>query len=137
MQNVIVSTYKNLADSETITFGYRVLEKMEGNPNFTDPPPALAAMKKLLPELQSALGDAKGRDMEAVALKNSKKAELVALLTELADYVNLTSKGIRLKILSSGFLVEVLLFFNQSIYNYEQYHQPDAGFNAEVFQNTS
>ncbi|OQP61856.1 hypothetical protein A3860_30790 [Niastella vici] len=105
MQDVIVSTYKNLADSETATFGYRVLGKMEGNPNFPDPPAALAAMKKLLPEFQSALGNAKGRDMEDVALKNSKKAELVALLTELADYVNLTSKGIRLKILSSGFFI--------------------------------
>jgi hypothetical protein len=105
MQDAIVSTYKNLPDSETATFGYRVLEKMEGNPNFPDPPAALATMKKLLPELQSALGNAKGRDIEDVALKNSKKAELVALLAELAAYVTLTSNGNRLKILSSGFFI--------------------------------
>jgi hypothetical protein len=34
-------------------------------------------------------------------------------------------------------LVEVLLFVNQLILHYEQYHQPHAGFHTEVFQNTS
>jgi len=103
MQNVILSTYKILRDSDTITQGYRVVEKMENNPIFPDPPPALAETKKLLPELQSAVGDAKGRDVEAVALKNKLKAEVIALLTVLADYVTVTCKGDRLNLLSSGF----------------------------------
>jgi hypothetical protein len=103
MQNVILSTYKILGDSDTITQGYRVVEKMENNPIFPDPPPALAETKKLLPELQSAVGDAKGRDVEAVALKNKLKAQLIALLTVLADYVTVTCKGDRLNLLSSGF----------------------------------
>jgi hypothetical protein len=103
MQNVIISTYKNLRDSDTVTQGYRVVEKMENNPVFPDPPPALADIKKLLPELQSAVGDAKGRDMEAVELKNKLKAELIALLVVLAEYVTATCKGNRLNLLSSGF----------------------------------
>ena len=103
MQNVILSTYKILRDSDTITQGYRVVEKMENNPIFPDPPPALAETKKLLPELQSAVGDAKGRDVEAVALKNKLKAEVIALLTVLAEYVTVTCKGDRLNLLSSGF----------------------------------
>jgi len=103
MQNGILSTYKILADSDTITQGYRVVEKMENNPNFPDPPPALAETKKVLPELQSAVSDAKGRDVEAVALKNKLKVEVIALLTVLADYVTVTCKGDRLKLLSSGF----------------------------------
>lgn len=103
MQNVILSTYKILRDSDTITQGYRVVEKMENNPVFPDPPPALAEAKKLLPQLQSAVGDAKGRDVEAVALKNKLKAEVIALLTVLANYVTVTCKGDRLNLLSSGF----------------------------------
>jgi hypothetical protein len=103
MQNVIVSTYKVLGDSDTITQGYRVVEKMENNPIFPNPPSALAETKKLLPELQSAVGDAKGRDLEAVALKNKLKAEVIALLTVLAEYVTVTCKGDRLNLLSSGF----------------------------------
>jgi hypothetical protein len=103
MQNGILSTYKILSDSETITQAYRIVEKMETNPNFPDPPAALADTKKVLPELQSAVSDAKGRDMEAVALKNKLKAQLIALLNVLAEYVTLTCKGDRLKLLSSGF----------------------------------
>jgi hypothetical protein len=105
MKNIILSTYKNLRDSEVITIGYRVVEKMENNPTFPDPPAALAAMKKLLPELQSAVSKSKGRDMEVVTLKNNLKADLVALLTELAEYVTFICKEDRLKLLSSGFLI--------------------------------
>jgi hypothetical protein len=103
MQNDVLSTYKILADSETITAGYRVVEKMENNPNFPAPPAALAEAKRVLPEFQSALSNAKGRDVEAVALKNKLKAELIALLAEVAEYVTATCNGDRLKLLSSGF----------------------------------
>lgn len=103
MKDIILSTYKELRDSDTITQGYRVLENMENNPMFPDQPPALAAIKKMLPELQSAVSNAKGRDIIAVCLKNDKKAELISLLTEVAEYVTLTCKGDRLKLLSSGF----------------------------------
>src|SRR5690349_8183211 len=101
MQEVIVSTYKNLADTETVAFASRVVDKMENNPVFPDAPAALAAAKKLVPEALSAIGSAKGRDVEAVALKNRKKEELIALLTELAAYVTSRSNGDRLKLLSS------------------------------------
>jgi hypothetical protein len=103
MQNAILRKYKVLRDSDTITQGYRVVEKMEGNPNFPDPPAALAEIKKVLPELQSAVSNAKGRDVEAVALKNKLKADVIALLVVVADYVTLTCKGDRLNLLSSGF----------------------------------
>jgi hypothetical protein len=89
--------------SDTVTTGYRVVEKMEDNPNFSDPLPELAATKKLLPELLSAVGNAKGRDVEAVCLKNDLKAELIALLTVVAEYVTAKCKGDRLMLLSSGF----------------------------------
>jgi hypothetical protein len=103
MEDVILTSYKYLRDSDTVTAANRVVEKMENNPDFSDAPPALAATKKLLPEVLSAVGNAKGRDVEAVQLKNNLKAELVGLLTELADYVTLKCKGDRLKLLSSGF----------------------------------
>jgi hypothetical protein len=103
MEDVILTSYKYLRDSDTVTAANRVVEKMENNPDFSDAPPALAATKKLLPEVLSAVGNAKGRDVEAVQLKNNLKDELVGLLTELADYVTLKCKGDRLKLLSSGF----------------------------------
>src|SRR5688572_11933765 len=105
MEDVIISSYKYLRDSDTVTTANRVVEKMENNPNFSDAPPALAATKKLLPEVLSAVGNAKGRDVEAVQLKNNLKEELVGLLAELAAYVTLKCKGDRLMLLSSGFPV--------------------------------
>ena len=103
MADQIISTYKILRDSDTITQCYRVVEKMEGNPNFPDPPPALADTKKVLPELQSAVSSSKGRDVETIARKNQLKAQVIALLTVLAEYVTTTCKGNRVMLLSSGF----------------------------------
>lgn len=103
MQDIILSIYKSLRDIDTISTGYRVVENIEGNPDFPDAPPELAAMKKLLPEALSAYNNAKGRDMKAVQLKNNLKAELVVLLTAVADYVTAKCKGDRLKLLGSGF----------------------------------
>jgi hypothetical protein len=81
----------------------RVIEKMENNPVFPNPPAALADLKKLLPELQAAFVKAKSRDKEMVSIKNDKKAIALTLLEELADYVIATCKGDRTSILSSGF----------------------------------
>ena len=103
MQDIILSIYKSLRDIDTIATGYRVVEKMEGNPDFPDAPQELATMKKMLPEALSAYNNAKGRDMEAVQLKNNLKAELIVLLAAIADYVTAKCKGNRLMLLASGF----------------------------------
>jgi hypothetical protein len=104
MEDVILTSYKYQNDGDTVLTGYRVVEKMEDSPVFfADAPPALAATKKLLPEVLTAVNNAKGRDVEAVQLKNNLKEELVGLLTELAAYVTLKCKGDRLMLLSSGF----------------------------------
>ena len=103
MEDVILTSYKYLSDGDTVLTGYRVVEKMEDSSNFSDAPPAFAATKQLLPEVLTAVNNAKGRDVEAVQLKNNLKAELVGLLTELAEYVTIKCKGDRLMLLSSGF----------------------------------
>ena len=103
MKSIILNKYKRQSDSELATTGYRVVEKMENNPTFPNPPAALAATKKLLPEYHSSVINAKGRETEKVSIKNDKKAALVALLTELAAYVTLTCNGDRSMLLSSGF----------------------------------
>jgi len=103
MKNIIVNSHKRQSDSDVITTGHRIVEKMDNNPNFPDAPAALAETKKLLPELQSSVSNAKGRDIEVINLKNERKARLISLLTELAQYVTLTCKGDRGMLLSSGF----------------------------------
>jgi hypothetical protein len=101
MKNII--SYKDTRDNNLATTSQRVIEKLENNPVFPNPPAALAELKKVLPEFQAALVKAKGRDKEMVSIKNDKKAVVLTLLTELAEYVMLTSNGDRTAILSSGF----------------------------------
>ena len=81
----------------------RVIDNMENNPVFPNPPAALAELKKELPELRTALANAEGRDKQMVSVKNDKKAIVLALLQELSEYVTVTCNGNRTMILSSGF----------------------------------
>jgi hypothetical protein len=96
-----VITYRNLRD--LVVISKRVIEKTENNPVFPNPPAALAELKKVLPEYEAALVKAKSRDKEWVSIKNDKKAIILALLEELAQYVSAICKDDRSMILSSGF----------------------------------
>jgi hypothetical protein len=98
-KNII--TFKN--EHDLVTFIKRVVEKLKSNPAFPNTPAALAALEKMLPELEDALVKAKSRDKEWVSIKNDKKAIAIALLEELAQFVIAASKGDRTLILSSGF----------------------------------
>jgi hypothetical protein len=100
--NRIIPDYKN-SQSELVITSLRVLEKMKDNEIFLPPPPALGKLKKQVPDLQSALVNAMGRDKEMIAIKNTKKAIVLDLLNELADYVTKTCKGDLTLLLSSGF----------------------------------
>lgn len=105
MKNIIIYSFKRQSDSDIITTGYRITEKMDNNPNFTDAPSELEEVKQLLPEFQSSVSNSRGRDMEVINLKNERKARLIVLLTTLAQYVTEKCKGDRGMLLSSGFLI--------------------------------
>lgn len=90
-------------ENELLVIIPRVLEHMENNAVFPNPPAALADLKKLLPELQAALINAEGRDKIMMSIKNDKKVIALNLLQVLADFVTATTKGDKTLILQSGF----------------------------------
>jgi hypothetical protein len=100
-----ISFYYTRRQSDIIALGHRVIEKMENNPIFSNPPQALAELKLALPEFQTALANARGRDKEMVSIKNDKKLLVLTLLEELAVYITATCKRDRTLMLSSGFEV--------------------------------
>jgi hypothetical protein len=100
--NRIVTKYKKCQSDIALT-AHRVVEKMPNNPDFPDPPYALEELTMALPEFQSALALAAGRDKHLVSIKNSKKIIVLELLEELIQYVTAKSNGNRTIILSSGF----------------------------------
>src|SRR5687768_5754856 len=78
----------------------RVVEKMENNPAFPNPPAALAELKKKLPEYRAARRNAEGGDKEMVSIKNELKEIVQNLLQEVADFVTAITKGNRPLILN-------------------------------------
>jgi hypothetical protein len=97
-----IVTFKNERDIASLCI--RVKEKMEENKSFfSNPPAALAILNTKLPLFQLSLANAKSRDKEKVAIKNEFKAEILALLEELAEYVERICNGNRALMLSSGF----------------------------------
>jgi hypothetical protein len=103
MEPIILKTYKRDRDSELATSVTRIDEGMDNNPNFTDPPPELAEMRKLLPDYRVAVANAKGRDTVAVSIKKDLKTKMVGLLTVLDAYVTAKCNGDRTMLLTSGF----------------------------------
>ena len=90
---------------EIVVLGHHVINCMENNEAFTNPPEALEKLKIKLPKYKQALADSHNRDKYYVSLKNDLKAEVLDLLHQLADYVTVSSKGDRTTMLSSGFNV--------------------------------
>jgi hypothetical protein len=105
MNHKIRGNRRKVRQSELPVLSTRVVEHMENNPIFPNPPAALAKLKKITPEYQSALAHAIGRDKEMVALKDRKKDIMLDLLDELASYVTTICKGDREMLLSSGFYI--------------------------------
>jgi hypothetical protein len=95
----------NKRESDLVRTSNRIIEEMTDNPDFPDPPPALAELKKEVPEFQEVHTNALSGDKKQVSIKNDKKVIIMALLQVLADYVTLKSKGDRTLILTSGFYV--------------------------------
>ena len=89
--------------SDLVVVSRRIVEKMEASEFFLPPHPALGNLKKVIPDLDSALVNARGGDKEMMAIKNSQKDLVQNLLTELADYVTKVCKGDLILLLSSGF----------------------------------
>jgi hypothetical protein len=103
MNHKILGNRRKIRQDELPVISWRVVEHMENNPNFSNPPAALVKLKEILPQFQSSLAHAMGRDKEMVALKDKKKDIVLNLLDELASYVTAICKGDRMMLLSSGF----------------------------------
>lgn len=103
MESKILTRYKYASDGNLLSIIHRVLGKMDSNVHFPQPPAALDKLKSALPEFIAALNNASNGDQEKVAIKKTKKAVIISLLTELAEYVSLTCQGDRAQLLSSGF----------------------------------
>jgi hypothetical protein len=99
----IVTGFEALSDADFETLAKSILQSMDGNGNFPSPVPALSIILTAVTDYSSALVTAQGRDKNAVAVKNSSRDTLTALLVQLASSVTTTANGDRVILVSSGF----------------------------------
>lgn len=104
---LIVNTLAKCADSEIAKITRYILDCTKNNEKFPNPNPSPDAVEKALQDYEVALSNAGGRDRKLVAVKKVKRAELYALLKDLAAYVTKVSQGDEAILISSGFPVTV------------------------------
>lgn len=93
------------SDDALATMAQHIITSMTGNTRFTTPDPTLAVILAALTAFLAAVAKALGGTKQDTADKNAKREILEDLLQKLADYVQRTSAGVEVSILSSGFEV--------------------------------
>lgn len=102
MEKALVNFYR-YSDGDFESKTHTIIANMTGNAYFPTPVPTIANVTTAAADYSNALIEAKTGSRSAVAEKNSKREELVALLRSLAAYVNFAANGDMTKLLSSGF----------------------------------
>ena len=83
-----------------------VITSMTDNPNYPTPSPTLPILTTANADFAQAIADAAGGGKELTSAKNAKRASLVSLMRQLANYVSLACNDDMTKLLSSGFPVQ-------------------------------
>jgi hypothetical protein len=103
-----ISFLNDDSDAQLIADVGSIIAGLTGNASYTTPAPALAAVTTALNAFTTALADidSAGGGVTLTATKNDRRADLVALMRELASYVQVTCKGDLTVLLSSGFPIQ-------------------------------
>lgn len=95
--------FSNLQVPQQIERSRLITTRMTGNANFATPVPDLASVISATNEVETAYNESRGRDKNKVQIMRLRKAEMLALIVQLAAYVQSITDGDEEKILSSGF----------------------------------
>ena len=100
----VVKSFKNFADAVLLTFSQNVAVSMANAvAQYPTPTPSLEDVGAEISNYTELLQTSANRDKIQVALKNESKQNLLYLLSQLADYVNLTANGNEAVLTMSGF----------------------------------
>jgi hypothetical protein len=103
MEIRISTKYRLSSDKNLLQFGYQVTDTLRDNPKFPDLKPSHAVLLTACDEFRVAVSMSSRKDRALLSAKNDKKAALIAVLDELAEYITTTCKGDKTMLLSSGF----------------------------------
>jgi hypothetical protein len=94
------------SDSLLVTKAGGIVTGLTDNPHYLTPSPTLAPVQTALDEFITSVSDAVNGGVTLTSIKNDKRAVLVALLRQLANYVQANCKGDMTILLSSGFPIQ-------------------------------
>jgi hypothetical protein len=90
-------------DAQLITDVGAIIGALTGNADYPNPMPTLATMSGALKAFELALSEASLGGIVLTAVKNAKRAELVSLVRQLANYVAVACQLDLASLLGSGF----------------------------------
>ena len=85
-------SFSRVRDSELASTAQNIVNKMTGNPNFTDPQPTIETIQEATYAYSAALARSKDGSKEDTAIKNACRLGLETLLFTLGNYVNLIAE---------------------------------------------
>ncbi|MGH7953865.1 MAG: fibronectin type III domain-containing protein [Limisphaerales bacterium] len=94
------------SDPQLITDATAIVAAMTGNTNYPAPAPALPDVGAAVDNFVAGVAAAADGGLALTSAKNDLRAILIALLRELASYVQVTCKGDLTKLLTSGFPIQ-------------------------------
>ena len=103
---VSVSFLNDDNDAQLVTDVTAITTAMTGNPSYPTPLPSLADVTTAKDGFVTALANAADGGTLLTAIKNEKRAELVALVRNLASYAQVACNGDMTVLLSSGFPIQ-------------------------------
>ncbi len=106
MKNVVyraLINFRGMSDAALETKASTIAVSMKGNAYFPTPVPSLTDVQNALDDFSDSLVTAQGGKRADIAVKNQNRAALIALLRQLAAYVNFIANGDRAILLTSGF----------------------------------
>ena len=96
-------SFSRVRDNELASSAQNIVNKMTGNPNFTDPQPTIETIQEATHAYSAALARSKDGNKEDTAIKNACRLGLETLLFTLGNYVNLIAENDVVKLESSGY----------------------------------
>ena len=103
MKAKISLSFNRYTDDSLETKAGSILQMLTGNTYFPGPVPDLATLQTMVSAYQTALVDARSRDIVKVAIKRSARTALINCLRNLGQYVMWIANGNEEILVSSGF----------------------------------
>ena len=99
----VALSFAKKIDTDLIAFVRNVITLMTGNAKYPTPTPTLAALTTSVNDFETAVHDALDGGKIAIATRNAARVDLMAMMRQLAAYVQANCAADLLTLISSGF----------------------------------